>query len=268
MVTFVLLPLLLFFVYSFLTAEFFGVSGPLTLDNYAQALTINGKLAWNSGVVGFLVAVSTVCLALPVAYWLRYAAGRKQLPILSIIAITMLASYLVRIYAWRSILGEHGLLNSGLKTLGIIDQPLTLFLFNRFAITVALVHIFLPYVVLVLYAGMRPISPELLESAQDLGADAPRRWLRVVLPLMAAPLVASFMFVFVLSASDYVTPQFLGSTNDVMMGVQIQTNFKSAGNWPLGAASSFLMLGVFAAAFGLSTLVLKFFGLSKIDWTD
>ena len=85
-------------------------------------------------------------------------------------------------YAWRTILGENGLLNSGLRELGLIDGSLGFLLFNRFAVTVALVHIFLPYVVLVLYAGFRPISPALLESAQDLGGGVVTRWRRVVLP--------------------------------------------------------------------------------------
>ena len=108
--------------------------------------------------------------------------------------------------------------------------------------TVALVHIFLPYVVLVLYAGFRPLSPALLEAAQDLGAGAVQRWRRVILPLMAAPAVTAFLFVFVLSASDYVTPQFLGGTAAADAGRADPGELHGAGNWPLGAATSFLML--------------------------
>ena len=141
---------------------------------------------------------------------------------LFLITATLFASYLVRIYAWRTILGENGLLNSGLRGLGLIDDPLGFLLFNRFAVTVALVHIFLPYVVLVLYAGFRPISPALLEGAQDLGGGVVTRWRKVVLPLIAAPAVTSFLFVFILSASDYVTPQFLGGTSGAMLGRRIQ----------------------------------------------
>ena len=136
-------------------------------------------------------------------------------------------------YAWRTILGENGLLNSGLRELGLIDGSLGFLLFNRFAVTVALVHIFLPYVVLVLYAGFRPISPALLESAQDLGGGV-TRWRRVVLPLIAAPAVTSFLFVFVLSASDYVTPQFLGGTSGAMLGRRIQEALTGLGNFRSG----------------------------------
>ena len=88
-------------------------------------------------------------------------------------------------------------------------------------------------------------GPALLEAAQDLGAGAFLRWRRVILPLVAAPALSAFLFVFVLSASDYVTPQFIGGTNGVMLGVQVQANFKAVGNWPLGAATSLLMLAAF-----------------------
>jgi spermidine/putrescine transport system permease protein len=249
MLVFFVAPLGAFAVYSFLTAGLFRVSGTLAL---------------NSFVVGVLAAAVTVAVSLPIAYWLRYAAGRWQLLVLFLITATLFASYLVRIYAWRSILGENGLLNSGLERLGLIDEPLGFILYNRFSVTVALVHIYLPYVVLVLFAGFGPIAPALLESAQDLGADAITRWRRVVLPLIAAPAATAFLFVFILSAADYVTPQFLGGTNGAMLGVRIQANFTSVGNWPLGAATSFLMLAAFVVCYGLTALGLRLLRLDRI----
>lgn len=269
MLIFFVAPLVTFAVYSFLTAGLFSVSGPATLANYRDAIhsPINGTLARNSLVIGLLSAGVSVAVGLPIAYWLRYAAGRFRLLVLFLITATLFASYLVRIYAWRSILGENGLLNDGLERLGVIGQPLGFLLYSRFAITVALVHIFLPYVVLVLYAGFAPMSPSLLESAQDLGANALTRWRRVVLPLIAAPAMSAFLFVFVLSASDYVTPQFLGASRDVMLGVQIQANFKGVGNWPLGAAQSLLMLAAFVVCYGLCALGLRLWRLDRIRWT-
>jgi spermidine/putrescine transport system permease protein len=261
-------PLVTFFVYSFLTAGLFTVSGPLTLDAYEKAVTtpLNGTLAVNSFVTGILAAGVSVIVALPIAYWLRYSAGRWQLPVLFLITASMFASYLVRIYAWRTILGENGLLNTGLEGIGVIDEPIGFILFSRFAVTVALVHIFLPYVVLVLYAAFRPLEPRYLESAQDLGAGIVQRWRRVVLPLIAAPVVTSFLFVFILASADYVTPQFLGGTSGSMLGVQIQSSFKALGNWPLGAALSFLMLAAFLLCYGLSMLGLRIAKLDRIRW--
>ena len=266
MLAFFAVPLLVFLLYSFLTAKLYEVSGPLTLEAYRDAVStdVNRTLAVNSLVVGVCVAAATVAIGLPIAYWLRFAAGRWQVLVLFLITATFFASYLVRIYAWRSILGENGLLNSGLERLGILDEPLGFLLYNRFSVTVALVHIFLPYVVLVLYAGFRPISPALVEAAQDLGANALTRWRRVILPLIAAPAATSFVLVFVLSAADYVTPQFLGGTDGALLGVRIQAALTGSGNWPLGAALSFLMLAAFLGCYALTLLVLRSLRLDRI----
>jgi spermidine/putrescine transport system permease protein len=266
MAVFFAVPLLVFFTYSFLTARLYDVSGPLTLEAYRSALTtdVNRTLAVNSLVVGLCVATATLALGLPIAYWLRFCAGRWQVLVLFLVTATLFASYLVRIYAWRSILGENGLLNSGLQRLGIVGEPLGFLLYNRFSVTVALVHIFLPYVVLVLYAGFRPVSPALVEAAQDLGANAPTRWRRVILPLVAAPAATSFVLVLVLSAADYVTPQFLGGTDGAMLGVRIQAALTATGNWPLGAALSFLMLAAFVATYLLAVLVLRLLRLDRV----
>lgn len=263
-------PLVVFAVYSVLTGAFFTVSGPLTIDNYREALSsdLNRVLAKNSAVVGLLSAAVTVAIGLPVAYWLRYAAGRWRTFVLFLITATLFASYLVRIYAWRSILGESGLLNSGLRRIGLIDHPLGFLLYNKFSVTVALVHIFLPYVVLVLYAGLAPLTPSLLESAQDLGANALLRWRRVILPLVAAPAATAFLFVFVLSAGDYVTPQLIGGTNGVLLGVEVQAEFKAVGNFPLGAAISLLMLAAFVLCYGLTVLGLRLTRLDRIRWSS
>lgn len=266
LVVFFLAPLAAFVLYSFLTAGLFSVSGPLTLDAYRQAVSsgVNGTLAMNSFVVGICAASVTLAVSLPIAYWLRYAAGRWQTLVLFLITSTLFASYLVRIYAWRSILGENGLLNSGLERTGLIDEPLSFLLYNRFSVTVALVHIFLPYVVLVLYAGLQPLTPALLESAEDLGANAWKRWRRVIFPLVAAPAGTAFLFVFVLSAADYVTPQFLGGTDGAMLGVRVQAAMTGVGDWPLGAALSLLMLTAFVVCYGFTALGLRLLRLDRI----
>jgi spermidine/putrescine transport system permease protein len=263
-------PLGTFFVYSFLTNSLYEVSRPLTFDGYSDALTseVNRTLAVNSLVVGLCAAATTVVVGLPVAYWLRFASGRWQVLVLFLITATLFASYLVRIFAWQSILGGNGLLNSGLRRLGVIDEPLGFLLYNRFSVTVALVHIFLPYVVLVLYAGFRPVSPALVEAAQDLGANAFTRWRRVILPLVAAPAVTAFMLVFVLSAADYVTPQFVGGTDGALLGVRIQAALTGVGNWPLGAALSFLMLGAFLLCYLLTALALRLLRLDRIRFVS
>ncbi|MBS1878507.1 MAG: ABC transporter permease [Actinobacteria bacterium] len=265
------IPFFTFAVYSVLTSELFSIGPPVTLDSYRHAIESDSvrTLAYNAGLIGAIVAFVTVAAALPIAYWLRFCAGRWRLPVLFLITSTVIASYLVRIYAWRSVLGTHGLANSALESLGLIDHPLNFLLFNRFAVGIALVHIFLPYVVLLLYASFGPMPSALLECAQDLGAGAFRRWTRVIIPLMAPPLLSSWMLVFVLSAGDYVTPQLLGGTTGVMIGVEVQNQFKSVGDYASGAAISFLMLGAFALTYALLRLTMHFAKVpQRIEWSS
>ncbi len=263
---FFVVPLAILAVYSVMTAGLFAVSGPFTLENYTEALksSIVVKLGRNAALTGFYTAVATTVIALPVAYWLRYSTSRLRLLVLFLITSSMFASYLVRIYAWRTMLGTDGLVNNGLEQLGIIHGPLSFLIYNRFAVVVALVHIFLPYVVLVLYAGFSPMRPEILDAAQDLGANAAYRWRRVVLPLIAAPATSGFIFVFILSAGDYVTPQFLGGTNGSMLGVLIQDNFLQQGNWAGGSAMSLLVLAAFVVCWAVCNRVLAVLRLNNV----
>ena len=122
---------------------------------------------------------------------------------------------------------------------------------------------------LVLYAAMGPLGSGIIEAAQDLGAKGPVMWRRVVLPLVAAaPAASAFLFVFILSSADYVTPQFLGGTSGSTLGVQIQTNFITLGNWPLAAATSFLMLVAFLACYAACALVLRLAGLRDVRFVN
>ena len=266
LLVFFVAPLIAFGVYSFLTGSLYDVQTPLTLDNYREVVDtdLNRTLARNSLVVGLLAASFSVLIAMPMAYWLRYSAGRWRGIVLFLIIASFLASYLVRIYAWRSMLGRNGAINRGLESLGVIDKPLDFLLYNRFAVTIALVHIFLPYVILVLYAGLAPLQPSYLETAQDLGAGWIQRWRRVVLPLIAAPATAAFLFVFVLSAADYVTPQFLGGTSGALLGVQVQIAFVGTGDFAYGAAIAFAMLAAFLVFYALIALGLRLTRLDRV----
>lgn len=120
-----LVPVALFGVYSFLTAALFRASGPLTLANYGDVLGshVTLQLAKNSLIVGAWTGLACLAIGLPVAYWLRFCAGRWQMPLLFVFVVSMFASYLVRIYAWRTVLGERGLINQGLMQLGLTDKP-------------------------------------------------------------------------------------------------------------------------------------------------
>lgn len=270
LVVFFLAPIATFVVYSFFTPGLFSAAPPFTLDNYRDVLTADvvRQLALNSLVIGSATAGICVLLAIPVAYWLRYFAGRYQRIALFLVIITMLVSYLVRIFAWRAILGNDGVINSMLLRTGLIDQPLELLLYNKAAVVIALVHIMLPLVILSMFAAFRPITPALLDAANDLGASPIYRWTKVIAPLILPPALSSFVLVFALAAGDYVTPLLLGGTNGSTLGVLVQDDFKSTGDYAHGAASAISIAVVFLLLYGASALVIRLLKLNAVKWVD
>jgi spermidine/putrescine transport system permease protein len=205
-------------------------------------------------------------LGLSVAYWLRYLAGRWRAVVFGIIVGTMFASFLVRVYAWRTLLGTNGVINSALQLVGITEEPLSFLIFSRFAVIITQVNVFLPFAILMFYAGFAPLQQSYLEAAQDLGANAFRRWTRVILPALAAPIVMNVLFTLVLAASDYVTPQFVGGTSGSLLGSQIASAFRTTGIYPLAAALSMLTLVAFAICYGVATLGLRLARLDRLRW--
>lgn len=263
-------PVVALLAYAFLTSGTyqFSAAAPVTFGNFSAVWTAPkvGTLLANTLVVGVVTSVVVVAIALPCAYWLRYRAGALRVPVLGAIVVALFASYIVRIYAWRTILGSKGVLNSALESLGVIDAPLHFLLYSRFAIIVAMVHLMLPVVLMLLFAGFRPLEPRFLEAAQDLGAGAAMRWRRVVLPLVAEPVSSALFLTFVLSTSDYVTPQLLGGPHDSMLGVQVQNYFQTLGDFGDGAALAMTILAGYAAVFLLLRAALRALRVEKIAW--
>lgn len=256
-------PFATFVAYAFLHGGYFEVSGGLTLENFRDALanSVARTLTLTAFAVGAATAVIATALGVPIAFALRFRVGRLEYPLLSIIVFTMFASYLARIYAWRAILGEDGVVHAVADALGTGRPEL---LFTKTAVILALVHIYLPFVILVVYAALRNLPKDLLDLSSDLGASPARRFVSVVLPLCATSVASAFLYVFVLSAADYVTPQFLGGRKAQMVGVLIQSEFTQQGNYPGGAAMALLLLLSFAAVYLVVATALRLFGVSRI----
>jgi spermidine/putrescine transport system permease protein len=258
-------PFVVFTVYAFLQGGFYQVTSTFTLSNFASVVgsELTRRLTLNALEIGLITAVVTLALGLPGAYVIRYRAGRLEYPLLALVVFSMFTSYLVRIYAWRVILGKDGLLVQVLDAVGLAPASRTL-LFSKPAVVVALVHIFVPYVALVAYAAFRNIPGDFFDLAADLGAGRMQRWRRVVLPLVAPAAASGFLYTFVLAASDYVTPQFLGGTDGNMVGLQISQQFTQFGNYPLGAATSIIVLLLFMLAYAVVTGTLRVLGLNSV----
>lgn len=259
-----LAPVAVFAAYSFLAGGTYQVTDSVTLANYQEAFgdSSTWRLTLNALFIGTTTSLVCLLTGVPLAYVIRYKAGRFEYVLLFLVVVQLFVSYLVRIYAWRAILGRNGALAPALDVVGIAPGSL---MYTRTAVIVALVHIFVPYVALVSYASLRNLPKSLLELSADLGANTWRRWTRVVIPLIAPAMVTSFLYTFVLASSDYVTPQFLGGQRGGMIGLKIQQQFTQFGDYPLGAATSVIVLVLFFGAYLLLNTALRLTGLHRVE---
>lgn len=224
-----------------------------TLAQYGEVLSRGSyrTLFLRSLLISSLVTLVTICLAYPMAYFVAFHARRKFLWLIAL-TIPFWTSYLLRVFAWKIILGFHGVINSGLERLGLIDQPLSFLLYNPFAVVVTLAHAWAAFAILPIYVSLEKIDRSLLEAAADLGDGKLRRFLRITLPLSMPGVIGAAILVFVPTTGDFVTPELVGGPAGAMIANIIEVQFNQVGNWPLGAAlalTSMVMVGLIAALF-------------------
>jgi spermidine/putrescine transport system permease protein len=213
-----------------------------TLKQYTAATKSYMGLLGLSIEVAAGVALVTTVLAYPLAYFLVFKAKERATLLLTLAILPFWTSYLLRIIAWKIILGTDGMINSTLTTLGLIHDSVPLLLYSRTAVVITLVYVWLPFVALPIFASLQRISTSLLEAAAILGAPPWLTFLRVTLPLSLPGVLAGFIMVFVPSVGEYVTPLLVGGSNGNLYGNIIQTFFGQGINWPLGSALSVIML--------------------------
>lgn len=235
-------PLVTFFVISFWRLKTFQLTPDFTFHNYGAAIRDYGGVALFTFSMAGSIAVVTTVLAFGFAYVIRFKAGRFGSVLLFGAILTLFGGFLVKIYAWKTILGTNGILNTTLLSLGVVDQPITVLLFNPGTVVVTLTHYLLPLAILPVYGSLRSIEDITIESARDLGARSRQVFAGIILPQCRAGLFAAFAFAFLISAGDYVTPRLVGGPNTTMMGSYIESVFGFRFDWPLGAAMSFSTL--------------------------
>ncbi len=250
-------PLLLMTVTSLKSQQGQGFEEGWTLAQYGAVL---GRASYRdlflrSVVISGLVTIATVTLAYPMAWFVAFRAKRKFLWLVAL-TIPFWTSYLLRVFAWKIILGFDGLINSGLMRLHLINQPLAFLLYNPFAVVVTLAHAWAAFAILPIYVSLEKIDRSLLEAASDLGDGPLRRFLRITLPLSLPGVIGAALLIFVPTTGDYVTPALVGGTQGTMIANLIEVQFNGVGNWPLGAALSLVsmaMVGVIAGLFVAGT---------------
>jgi spermidine/putrescine transport system permease protein len=242
---FLLVPYVLLLCYSFWSVSPSQVIvHSWTLDNYRELFRMNVYLQtlFRSMWIAARVMMVSLLLGYPLAYYLSFHAGARKDLFYQLVIIPLWVSYLVRAYAWKTILGSDGVLNTLLQYVHLTKHPLEFLLYSPFAVVLTLTHIYTPFAVLPIYAALEHIPRNLVEASHDLGASPLQTFWRVIFPLSIPGVLAGATFAFVLSLGDFLAPLLLGGPSGIMISNIVVSLFGAAYNWPLGAAISLCML--------------------------
>jgi len=239
---------LLFLLQSFFYVQDGRIIHEFTLANYVRFFSdaIFVPILFYTCLLSLGATAITVVLGYPVALLLASMTGRLKYALTLIFVIPLLMSYIIKIYAIRSLLGGNGFLNRILLQLGVIDHPITFLIFNLYAVMLTLSLILLPFTMLPIFITIDKIPRHLIDASYDLGATSLQTLLRVVLPLSLKGTMVGASFTFMLAVGDFVTPQMVGGMNGLTFGRIIYSQFGFAFNWPFGSALSVILLAVVA----------------------
>jgi spermidine/putrescine transport system permease protein len=242
---FLLLPYALMFCYSFWSlSPAQTIVHSWSLSNYTQLLRVD--VYWQTLLRSMWIAARvtffSLLLGYPLAYFLSFHAGRHKDLLYQLVIIPLWVSYLVRAYAWKTILGSDGVLNTLLQYAHLTKHPVEFLLYSPFAVVLTLMHIYTPFTILPIYAALEHIPRKLMEASHDLGATPGQTFWKVILPLSIPGLLAGATFAFVLSLGDFRAPLLLGGPSGIMISNSVVSLFGAAYNWPLGAAISLVLL--------------------------
>jgi spermidine/putrescine transport system permease protein len=259
-----MLWLILFFLVPVVLVALYSV-GVLTLLNYDKYLSleqwryflksstylgspIGRGLFWKSLKMSFGVSITCVILAYPVAYMLALVAGRRKYTLLLVIITPFLTSYLLRVLAWRVLLNPRGVIQEMLRGIGLLhaDAQIAWLYNSTFAVYLVLAYAWVPFVALPIFVSLESLDLQMLEASSDLGASRWTTFWKVTLPMSMPGVIAAFVFVFIPTIGEYVTPQIVGGPGGYLFGNVIQSSFSASFDWQLGSAMSVFLLATVA----------------------
>jgi spermidine/putrescine transport system permease protein len=244
---FLIMPYALMLAYSFWSVSAAqNIVHSWSFGNYAELLSrpVYRQTLLRSAWIAVRVTVFSLLLGYPLAYLLSFHATRKKNVLYQLVIIPLWVSYLVRAYAWKTILGTEGVLNTVVQFAHLSNHPLGFLLYSPFAVVLTLTHIYTPFAFLPIYASLEHIPRNLGEASNDLGASRMQTFRRVILPLSLPGVLAGATFAFVLSFGDFLAPLLLGGPSGIMISNIVVNLFGASYQWPLGAAISFCMLSL------------------------
>ncbi|MFT3732155.1 MAG: ABC transporter permease [Hyphomicrobium sp.] len=232
----------------------------LSFDNFVRVFTVDPYLSVivKSARIGVMTAVLSSIVAYPLAFYLAFHVRSSRLKFLLylLVIVPWWASYLVKAYAWKTILGSGGILNVGLQNLGLVHEPVRLFLYNEFSVVMTLTYIFTPFAVLSIYAQLERVPTSLIEAARNLGADGWMIFWRIILPISVPGIIAGAIITFSLAFGDFVAPVLVGGPDSVMISNVVINLLGVAFDWPM------------AAAIGLVIITLGLLLISASGWLE
>jgi spermidine/putrescine transport system permease protein len=242
---FLLVPYTLMFCYSFWSVSSLQtIVHSWNLENYEELLQkpVYWETLLRSMWIAARVMLFSLFLGYPLAYFLSFHAGKRKDLLYQMVIIPLWVSYLVRAYAWKTILGSDGVLNALLERVHLTHHPVEFLLYSPFAVVLTLTHIYTPFTFLPIYAALEHIPRNLIEASHDLGANSAQTFWKIIFPLSIPGVLAGATFAFVLSLGDFLAPLLLGGPSGIMISNVVVSLFGAAYNWPLGAAIAFCML--------------------------
>lgn len=243
---FMVVPYLNVLQYSFWRVESYAVVPDFNLENYQRVLSGGTYVSaiLNSLRIGLIVTFFATLTGFMLAFYVVFFAGAKRPLLYFLIILPLWTSFLLRAFIWRIILGREGIVNGLLLWLGVINEPLSILLFNSFSLCIALVYVFTPFVALPVYTALEKIPRETIEASLDLGAGAVQTLFRIILPLAMPGILTGAIFTFCLSFGDFVAPTLLGGSSNLMISSVIINQFGAAFDWPLGSALAVIVIAV------------------------
>jgi spermidine/putrescine transport system permease protein len=240
-------PLAILLVYSFWhVTPSFAIDRTFTIANYVDIFT--EPLTYKSFLLSLRVAVlstiGAIVIAYPFAFFLAKRTGRWQVLLVVAVAVPFLTSYILRAYAWRTLLGREGIINVALQNLGLIDRPIEALLYSPIATGIGLLYLFLPITILPIYATLERIPDSYFEAAAGLGARPSRVFREVVLPLSLPGVLVAAVFTFVFSIGEFIVPSLLGGGKQLLFAETIVLRANNDLDWPGAAAMSILLITI------------------------
>jgi spermidine/putrescine transport system permease protein len=253
---FMLIPYCMLFYYSLGSTEYMTFKPGFSPANLIRVFRAEPYLSvlLKSARIGAFTAIGATILAYPVAFCLAFhtRSARAKFVIYLLVIVPWWAAYLVKAYAWKTILGTNGIINALLLDLHIIHEPLTLILYNQFSVVLTLVYIFTPFSILSIYAQLERIPTSIIEASSNLGATTFETLTKIIIPLSLPGVLAGAIITFALATGDFIAPALVGGPDAVMISNVVINLLGVAFDWPMAASIGIVVIGVGTALISVS----------------